>query len=164
MNYSLGGKWSEACVGGRGLILYFLPKGMCKGSRRWSQSLFFFPCLDRDAHWGWWDTGTACLKKWWMPHPWKHPCPGGRGWATWSSWRCFCSFQEDGPGDLQRSLPILTTLGFLENLTGWHWRNKAKRTTQKQPVHHHNLLQREELSNSSHTLLLHPYEFFHNLI
>lgn len=98
------------------------------------------------------------------------PIPGnihvrvGCGWATWSRWRCSCSLQGVGPGDLQRTLPNLTTLWFSENLSGWHWRNKGSSTSQKQPVHCQKLLQREKLSNSSHTLLLHPYEFFHNLI
>jgi len=26
--------------------------------------------------WGWWNSGTHCTEKWWMPHPWKHSRPG----------------------------------------------------------------------------------------
>jgi len=30
-----------------------------------------------------------------MPYPWKHLGPGGAGlWATWSGWRCPCSWQR----------------------------------------------------------------------
>ena len=42
--------------------------------------------------WEWWNTGTGCPKRWWMPHPWKHSKLVWMGtWATWSSWSCPCS-------------------------------------------------------------------------
>jgi len=42
----------------------------------------------------WWNPGTGCPERWSMPHPWEHSRPGWTGlWATWSSWRCPCSWQ-----------------------------------------------------------------------
>ena len=44
--------------------------------------------------WGWWNPGTGCPERALMPHPWKHSRSGWmRLWATWSDWRCPCSFQ-----------------------------------------------------------------------
>ena len=46
------------------------------------------------SYWGWWNTGTGCPERCFMPPPWKHSRPGWTGlWATWSSWRCPCSLQ-----------------------------------------------------------------------
>lgn len=44
--------------------------------------------------WDWWETGTDCPEKWWMPNPWEHSRPGWTGlWETWSSWECPCPWQ-----------------------------------------------------------------------
>ena len=44
----------------------------------------------------WWDTGTGCPEKLWMPPPWQSWRPGWMGlWATWSSGRCPCPWQGD---------------------------------------------------------------------
>jgi len=45
--------------------------------------------------------------------PWKHSRPGWTGlWAPCSSWRCPCSLQGVGLGDLWRSLPSQSILWF----------------------------------------------------
>ena len=32
----------------------------------------------------WWSTGTGCLRRLWMPHPWRHSRPGWMWlWAAW---------------------------------------------------------------------------------
>ena len=50
-------------------------------------------CL-KSPPWGWWNTGTGCSEKLWMPRLWKHSRTGWTGlWATWSSWWCPCSLQ-----------------------------------------------------------------------
>jgi len=42
----------------------------------------------------WWNTGTGCPEKLWMPPPWKCSRPGWMElWATWSSGRCPCWWQ-----------------------------------------------------------------------
>ena len=40
-------------------------------------------------HRGWWHTGTGCLQRLWMLHPWRHSRPGWMWlWAAWSAgWR-----------------------------------------------------------------------------
>jgi len=44
--------------------------------------------------WGWWNTGTGCPEKLWLPAPWQCSRPGWMGlWATWSSGRCPCWWQ-----------------------------------------------------------------------
>ena len=46
-------------------------------------------------HWGWWNTGTGCPEKLWLPPPWNCSRPGWMElWATWSGGRCPCSWQE----------------------------------------------------------------------
>jgi len=45
--------------------------------------------------WEWQSTGTGSPERLWMPHPWKHSRSGWMGpWATWLSFRCFCSVQQ----------------------------------------------------------------------
>lgn len=44
--------------------------------------------------WGWWGTGTGCLEKLSISHPWKCSRPDWKGfWATSSSGRCLCPWQ-----------------------------------------------------------------------
>ena len=43
----------------------------------------------------WWNTGTGCPEKLWMPPPWQRSRPGWMElWETWSSGRCPCSWQR----------------------------------------------------------------------
>ena len=43
----------------------------------------------------WWGTGPGCPEKLWMPHPLMCSMPGWSAlWATWSSGRCPCPWQE----------------------------------------------------------------------
>ena len=36
--------------------------------------------------WGWWDSGTSCPERLWIPPPWRHSRPGWMGlWLAWSS-------------------------------------------------------------------------------
>jgi len=58
--------------------------------------LNFKPACSRNfLRWGWWNTGTGCPERWWMPHPWKHSSSGWMGlWATWSSGGCPCWLQD----------------------------------------------------------------------
>jgi len=67
---------------------------VCPGSRKSRRST---PSLSQNTvhitlpTWGWWETGTGCPVRLWMPPPWKHSRPGWMGlWATWSSGRCPC--------------------------------------------------------------------------
>jgi len=43
---------------------------------------------------GWWDPGTGCPEKLWIPHHWKCLQSGWMGlWAAWCSGRCPCPWQ-----------------------------------------------------------------------
>ena len=61
---------------------------------RQSSSVIYHSVMTFCIMWGWWDTGTGCPVKLWMPPPWKHSRPGWVGlWATWSRGRCPSHFQ-----------------------------------------------------------------------
>ena len=68
----------------------------------------------------WWDAGTGCPERPWMPHPWRCSRPGWMGpWATWSSIRYggwWPSMQQEGwslmtlevPSNPSHSMTVLT--------------------------------------------------------
>ena len=64
-----------------------------------SKSRFRLDIRKNLLHWGWWGTGTGCLKMWLLPHPWTLWRWGWiRPWATWYNCTCVCSLQGSWTG------------------------------------------------------------------
>jgi len=85
------------CLGLKTTVFVESCKNLIKESKHTSPSCFRRHCnvLGRNSSpWGWWNTGTGCPEKLWLPPPWKCPRPGWMElWATWSSEGCPFSWQ-----------------------------------------------------------------------
>lgn len=54
----------------------------------WERGSIYPQYKEKVITWGWWNTGTGCPERWWIPLPWKHLRSDWTGsWVTSSSWR-----------------------------------------------------------------------------
>ena len=95
------------------MSLFLLCLGLVSLLSTQQTSMLSTRCTFISSPWRWWNTGTGCPGKLWLPPPWKCSRPGWMElWATWSSGRCPYSWQGFGTRWSLRSLPTLTVLWF----------------------------------------------------